>query len=51
MDVVWKYSRRWRFKIGLEKSAVLIFENKGESRKFEYGGCQKECKCGRLEIR
>jgi hypothetical protein len=46
MDVVWKYSQKWRFRIALEKSAVMIFEQKNDN-KFEYGNCQSECNCGR----
>jgi len=46
MEVVWKYSQKWRFLFNFDKSAVVIFEGKTRGR-IQYGDCKEVCVCGR----
>jgi hypothetical protein len=45
LQAVHDFSIRWRFKFNLDKSAVLVFDNK-HNKKFSYGKCTKICNCG-----
>lgn len=44
LQVVYEFSLKWRFKFNLDKSAVLIFNNK-RTKNLVYGKCTKVCVC------
>lgn len=44
LQVVYEFSLKWRFKFNLDKSAVLIFNNK-RTKNLVYGKCTKICVC------
>jgi hypothetical protein len=47
IEVVCEYSRKWRFQFGLDKSAVVIFEDNRTLQLFVYKDCKIVCTCGR----
>src|ERR1700722_15246353 len=42
LDVVYRYSRKYRFKFNKDKSNIMIFGKKGDMRKFRLGESELE---------
>lgn len=48
LEVIYEYSRKWRFTFNFEKCAVMVFKtHKLPHKEMKYGDCSWKCTCGR----